>query len=57
MPTSSLPEHDVIEVTPMHECYQCGKPDVYLFEDSRCGECTRLTPEEVRGETTFDPDL
>lgn len=28
-------------------CYQCEKPTTYLFEDSRCSRCTRLTPEEV----------
>lgn len=28
-------------------CYQCDKPVTYLFEDGRCGGCTRLTPEEV----------
>lgn len=30
-------------------CYCCDKVR-YLFADSRCYECTRLTPEEVRGE-------
>ena len=37
-------------------CYQCGKPS-YLFDDSRCGDCTRLTPEEVRGEATTREDV
>lgn len=31
-------------------CYQCEKEVKYLFEDGRCWECTRLTPEEVIGE-------
>jgi hypothetical protein len=31
-------------------CYQCDKPTSYLFDDGRCSKCTRLTPEEVRGE-------
>lgn len=31
-------------------CYQCGEPTSYLFDDGRCGGCTRLTPEEVKGE-------
>ena len=31
-------------------CYQCEKRVVYLFDDGRCEKCTRLTPEEVRGE-------
>lgn len=30
-------------------CYQCDRPTAYLFPDSRCGDCTRLTPEEVAG--------
>jgi hypothetical protein len=32
------------------ECYQCGKEVHWLAPDSRCGDCTRLTPEQVRGE-------
>lgn len=31
-------------------CYECDKPCWYLFDDARCADCTRLTPEEVRGE-------
>ena len=31
-------------------CYQCEKEVEYLFDDARCKDCTRLTPEEVRGE-------
>lgn len=34
----------------MKECYQCGKEVHWLAPDSRCGDCTRLTPEQVRGE-------
>ena len=30
-------------------CYQCEKRVCYLFDDGRCVECTRLTPDEVRG--------
>ena len=37
----------------MIECYQCGKPAEYLFDDSRCKDCTRLTPEEIRGEVIY----
>lgn len=37
----------------MKHCYQCDKPKRYLFADGRCADCTRLTPEEVRGE---EPD-
>lgn len=36
-------------------CYQCGKKD-YLFDDSRCGDCTRLTPEEIRGDIIDEDD-
>lgn len=31
-------------------CYQCGKTVTWLAPDSRCGDCTRLTPDEVRGQ-------
>lgn len=40
----------------MTTCYQCEKEVEYLFEDSRCGECTSLTPEEVRGEVPRHDD-
>ena len=30
-------------------CYQCEKEVEYLFDDSRCGKCTRITPDEVQG--------
>ena len=30
-------------------CYQCDKPTTWLAPDSRCGDCTRYTPEEIRG--------
>jgi len=30
-------------------CYQCEQKVMYLFEDSRCKDCTRLTPDEVLG--------
>ena len=33
----------------MKHCYQCDKATEWLAPDSRCGECTRLTPEEVQG--------
>jgi hypothetical protein len=49
--TSSSPE------TYTYRCYQCMKPTNYLFGDARCGECTRLTPEEVRGEATAAEDV
>lgn len=31
-------------------CYQCESKVHYLFDDGRCGKCTRLSPEEVKGE-------
>lgn len=34
----------------MKSCYQCDKEVQWLSPDSRCGDCTRLTPEQVRGE-------
>ena len=30
-------------------CYECGRETLWLAPDSRCGNCTRLTPDEVRG--------
>jgi len=30
-------------------CYQCERLVSYLFDDSRCKDCTRLTPYEVQG--------
>lgn len=32
-------------------CYECDKPVRYLFDDGRCKCCTRLTPDEVLGQT------
>ena len=31
-------------------CYQCDKEVPYIFADSRCKDCTRLTPAEMKGE-------
>jgi len=31
-------------------CYQCDKTCGYLFPDGRCGDCTRYTPEEIKGD-------
>ena len=36
--------------------YQCEKECSYLFEDCRCGECTRMTPEEVVGGIPVEVD-
>lgn len=32
-------------------CYQCCKRVAFLFSDSRCKKCTRLTKEEIIGES------
>ena len=32
-------------------CYQCLHTVKWLNEDSRCKDCTRLTPEETRGDS------
>lgn len=34
-------------------CYQCEQKVNYLFADSRCKDCTRLTPAEVRGDFVY----
>lgn len=34
----------------MKRCYQCDKAVTWLAPDSRCGDCTRMTSEEVRGD-------
>lgn len=28
-------------------CYGCGRRCFYLFSDGRCGQCTRVMPEEA----------
>lgn len=47
MPASAVP-------SPVNRCYQCEAVVSYLFEDGRCSDCTRMLPEEVRGETDYD---
>ena len=37
-------------ITKDKECYECGKFVNWLAPDSRCGDCTRFTPDEIRGE-------
>lgn len=46
----TTPDEPKPQATYKPECYQCEKPVDYLFDDGRCKDCTRLTPEEVRGE-------
>lgn len=31
-------------------CYECHRPANWLAPDSRCGDCTRLTVEQVTGQ-------
>lgn len=38
------------KVTGLLTCYQCDLSVTWLAPDSRCGDCTHLTPDEVRGE-------
>lgn len=35
-------------------CYECGEPTTWLAPDSRCGDCTRFTPAEIRGDEDRD---
>lgn len=35
-------------------CYQCAAEVKWLAPDSRCGDCTRFTVEEVQG--TYEPE-
>lgn len=37
-------------------CYQCDEETNWLAPDSRCKNCTRLTPEEIRGEECIEDD-
>jgi hypothetical protein len=37
-------------------CYECDEPCFYLFPDSRCKYCTRITIEELVGETTSEEE-
>lgn len=37
------------EHAPVLTCYQCDKAVEWLAPDSRCGDCTRMTVEEVSG--------
>jgi hypothetical protein len=39
------------EGLPSLTCYQCDKTTEWLAPDSRCGDCTRLTVDEIRGVT------
>ena len=44
------PEFEGYEDRIQKTCYQCEQPVDYLFDDSRCQACTRLTKEEMLGE-------
>ena len=36
----------------MKVCYECDAIVNYLFDDARCIDCTRLTREEIEGNTS-----
>lgn len=38
-------------------CYQCDEVTTWLAPDSRCKNCTRMTPEEIQGCETVEPEL
>lgn len=40
----------------MKTCYQCEEETEWLAPDSRCGQCTRLTPEQVKGEQPINEE-
>lgn len=40
----------------MFKCYQCMRDTLYLFDDARCSECTRLTEQDICGGYTPDED-
>lgn len=42
------------ETTHTKTCYQCEEECNYLFPDARCKDCTRITPEELRGDILLD---
>lgn len=37
----------------LKECYQCDKPVAYLFADSRCADCARLSISDVQGHDAY----
>lgn len=48
-PLATLPYFVSQSPLTLKECYQCDKPVPYLFGDSRCSDCTRLSPRQVTG--------
>ena len=38
----------------MKTCYVCDKDTQWLDPQSRCGECSQLTPEQIRGEEPLE---
>ena len=38
------------DLLPIKTCYECDQEVNYLFDDGRGHCCTRMTPEEVRGD-------
>lgn len=42
-----------VESVKTFECYQCEKDVLYLFDDSRCKDCTRLSIKDVQGHDCY----
>jgi uncharacterized protein (DUF885 family) len=42
-------QQPAVEDWGLKTCYQCNRPVTWLAPDSRCVDCTRLTPDEVGG--------
>lgn len=50
---SNTPERDRANQEALDKgqrCYECMQRRPYLFDDSRCADCTHLTPEQIRGD-------
>jgi hypothetical protein len=43
-------EFELMSYEPRLHCYQCDVETTWLAPDSRCGSCTRHTPDEIRGD-------
>ena len=51
-PAASLSHPETLMLT----CYRCERDTEWLAPDSRCGDCTNWTPEEITGETPYRND-
>lgn len=52
--SNHVQEPPTVEPQFQYLCFECYKPCNWLAPDSRCGECTRYTPAEIKGEEEFD---